>query len=452
MPDTMANLNPSIRSGSSQKAKPAEDPYQELQEREDHRLRNARRRILVSLASAFVRPAIFWMVLWYWMGPAFVPYRLHAAELLFLLAMAPAIALAVKDLMQARRGIAALGAIGKMTKSELSSTLVRRYAMRDEIRASKPYIEVMQQQIGDSLIESEREVTQIIEQISLLVEKSGQQRERLGQSVQSGKDLTESTRAGVENNRALIVGIETQLRQQNEELCSTYGRIQSLASEVSALTPLIKVITSIAQQTSLLALNAEIEAARAGKTGRGFAVVAYEVRKLAVLSTQAAADIGEKINSTCKNVCTEMDAVKASIEVHAAKNNMGQVIAELGNMQLEFATNSQLLLEVIDGVDSNYRETVDRLSQALGHVQFQDVMRQRMEHVQESLLEMRDHLLWMGDKADDLAWDGALDRNFTSILAGHFDKYKMASQAVTHNTISGGGLASDHSRPAIELF
>jgi hypothetical protein len=61
-------------------------------------------------------------------------------------------------------------------------------------------------------------------------------------------------------------------------------------------------------------------------------------------------------------------------------------------------------------------------------------------------------MLWLGDRPDDLVWDGAMERSFTSILASHFDKYKMASQAVTHNAISGGDLAADHSRPAIELF
>jgi methyl-accepting chemotaxis protein len=95
---------------------------------------------------------------------------------------------------------------------------------------------------------------------------------------------------------------------------------------------------------------------------------------------------------------------------------------------------------------------VNRLSQALGHIQFQDVMRQRMEHVQEALLEMREHLLYLMRKPCDPAWDGSLDITFKAMLSDHLKKYRMASQTVTHLAISGGDAKADDSRPAIELF
>jgi len=118
--------------------------------------------------------------------------------------------------------------------------------------------------------------------------------------------LTTNTEIRVQNNKEIIGAIEMQLNMQTEEFRNNFERIKGLAGEVGALTPLIKVITSIAQQTNLLALNAEIEAARAGSSGKGFSVVAFEVRKLAVRSTQAAADIAAKINATCKRVEEEM--------------------------------------------------------------------------------------------------------------------------------------------------
>jgi methyl-accepting chemotaxis protein len=131
---------------------------------------------------------------------------------------------------------------------------------------------------------------------------------------------------------------------------------------------------------------------------------------------------------------------------------MHNLVAGLNEMQQEFSRNGELLLEVIFEVDASYEESIHRLSEALGHIQFQDVMRQRMEHVQEALVEMREHLLQLSEKAADPGWNGQLDLSFAKLLAAHLDRYRMASQTVTHLAVSGGTASAEHSRPAIELF
>ena len=168
--------------------------------------------------------------------------------------------------LMAREGIADLGFIGTLSKDDLANAAARKRSMGDELQASKPYIDVMHDQIGDSLAESEKEVVMVIQQIGILNEKACQQRERIAASIKSGRDLTESTHLRVENNKQIIAAIDMQFASQIDEFRSNFERIQGLADEVAELTPLIKVITSIAQQTNLLALNAEIEAARARAT------------------------------------------------------------------------------------------------------------------------------------------------------------------------------------------
>jgi methyl-accepting chemotaxis protein len=148
----------------------------------------------------------------------------------------------------------------------------------------------------------------------------------------------------------------------------------------------------------------------------------------------------------------EMAAARASLEQHEASDAINRMEADLGRMQAEFQNNSQLLLEVITEVDANYAESVERLTQALGHIQFQDVMRQRMQHVQEALVEMREHMQLMSDRAIDFVWDGKFEPCFKKMLEAHKDSYRMASQTVTHLSVAGGDSSKDYERPAIELF
>lgn len=383
-------------------------------------------------------------------GPALTGHRAAVTGLVLFLLVLPDAAFALRHWKLQRRSATDSGIRG--TSGRSVPTRATGQALQAEIRASGTYIDVLHGQIGDSLAESEREVVQVIDQLGQLNTQACEKKAHIAQSIESGKALSENIQGRVESNRAIIAAIEGQFQGQTREMESNFERIEGLATEVRALTPLIKVITSIAQQTSLLALNAEIEASRAGSAGRGFGVVALEVRKLSVLATRAAADIAGKINATCKRVDAEMTQAKLSLEQYKSNASMHHFVADLEGMQQEFTKNCALLLEVITEVDANYEECVCRLSDALGHIQFQDVMRQRMEHVQQALVEMRDHLQWLADRPDDPAWSGTLDRTFKSLLASHLQQYRMASQTMTHLAVSGQTAAVDQGRPAIELF
>jgi methyl-accepting chemotaxis protein len=416
------------------------------------RLRRIQKRIVFQVGFAVFCDALFLAFLFYFEGPTFVADWIRIVAGLAVLTILPLLTVEWWNWTMARRSVSDMWAFGQLNFDEVSRELAARKAIEADIKDSKPYIDVMHDQIGDSLYESEREVVVVIEQIDSLNAKSVQQREHIARSVKSAGELTQNTQVRLQNNQGIIAAIEMQLETQTNDLKENFERIQGLAGDVRQLTPLIKTITSIAQQTNLLALNAEIEAARAGSAGRGFAVVAFEVRKLAVLSTQAAADISTKIHATCKKVDDEMSEASTSLERHMAGNALSRMTTDLGEMQTEFCKNSQLLLEVITEVDANYEENVTRLSEALGHIQFQDVMRQRMQHVQEALLEMRDHLVQLTERPDRPGWDGLFSTTFKGMLEAHLSSYRMASQTATHLAVTGGNSDSALGGSAIELF
>ena len=417
------------------------------------RLDRVMRRLLIQTAIAMACDSLLWFALRRMFGSAFTPFQFQIAWLIILVEVVPLLLVEWRNWREARDAMADMWAFGELRFDQISRMLAGRHAVKADVQDSRRYIEVLHGQIGDSLAESEREVVKVIEQIGILNAQASEKRAHINQSIQSGRALTESTHRRVESNREVIAALEMQVRRQNAEMHSNFERIEGLAGEVRALTSLIKVISSIAQQTSLLALNAEIEAARAGSAGRGFGVVAIEVRKLSVLSTRAATDIAAKINSTCRRVDIEMEKSKSSLEQYEANTGMQNLIVGLGEMQQEFSKNGELLLGVISEVDASYAESIDRLSEALGHIQFQDVMRQRMEHVQDALIEMGEHLMELNAKPETPGWNGHLERTFQSILDAHLDQYRMASQTVTHMAVAGGGHAStEQAHPAIELF
>jgi len=142
--------------------------------------------------------------------------------------------------------------------------------------------------------------------------------ENLG-TAEIGKESIDEAISGMEAMRSTVL--------------SSADKIQALGQKSKQIGEIIEVIDDIAEQTNLLALNAAIEAARAGEHGKGFAVVADEVRKLAERSPRATGEIAELIKGIQDETMQAVDAMeKGTSEVEAANQltqRVGKAITEM---------------------------------------------------------------------------------------------------------------------------
>ncbi|WP_455203388.1 methyl-accepting chemotaxis protein [Kaarinaea lacus] len=176
---------------------------------------------------------------------------------------------------------------------------------------------------GDTI----RRQKQEMDQASTAVTQMSATSHEVAQNAELTADATKDANAQTQEGRQVVNQTLDSIQRLTDKTQQTAQAIEQLGTDINQISSVIDVIRGVAEQTNLLALNAAIEAARAGEQGRGFAVVADEVRTLANRTTQSTEEIQSKVEHLQKDASS---AVVSMLENRDLAENTMQSAAKAG--------------------------------------------------------------------------------------------------------------------------
>ncbi len=236
-----------------------------------------------------------------------------------------------------------------------------------EIRTAADSLASGSEQLSASSEEISRNMTGQSERVSQIATSSEEMTQTVEDVAKNAAQIAGSARATTELAReggTIVDKSAAEMSTIEQTVNQSAGIMRELGARSEQIGEIVSVINDIADQTNLLALNAAIEAARAGEQGRGFAVVADEVRKLAERTAKATAEIGSMIKSIQNDVggaVSSMDGVKKQVDAEVAfavqageaLQKIVRSVDELHMVIQQVATSTEEMSSVSEGISSD---------------------------------------------------------------------------------------------------
>lgn len=323
----------------------------------------------------------------------------------------------------------------KVGRSRRASDVVAQ-----DILTLRQAFDVLSRQVQTTIDTSEGAVMAMMDRMNRVHRNAVSLRERIMVAVERSQQLSSDSLSSADAHSNTISQLAAHQEAFEKAQSANQARVRAVAEQVRQLTPLAALISEISRQTNLLAINASIEAARAGREGAGFKVVATEVRRLSTQTAEAARQITEGIQLAASTIDNEMARSEATQGASAALQ-LGEVAQHVQMMGQTLGEVVPYLGELSTSMDAGMAEVNGDIIETLGDMQFQDINRQLLEHIKDAMASLSDHFAQIYELIDGEAPPPPV--LLEELLATWTSNYVMHSQRVAHASATGGVIPEE---------
>jgi methyl-accepting chemotaxis protein len=315
-----------------------------------------------------------------------------------------------------------------LMKNSLNELLGQVNNAVEQVSSGADQVSQASQNLSQGATEQASSLEEITSSTNEVNSQSKQNAENAQQAQSIAKQATEDAEAG---------------NEQMKQLSQVMEKINASSDEINKV---VKVIDDISFQINLLALNANVEAARAGKYGKGFAVVADEVRNLAVKSADSVKETTQMVEETVTNIKEGTEATESTAKQLASiVEGSGKVANFLDEIAQASREQAQAIDQITEGLDQIDQATQSSTASAEESASASEELAGQAQQLHRMVADFKLDKRYSGGNSQQLLTQGTHLQNLSGSQAqgGQAEKQNQASRTQQQNVGRGGSVSAE---------